>query len=174
MSALSFVLSLLAATDGTLAADQGECAADPAYAQLDFWLGDWQVFANHEHVGTNRIEKILDGCVVVENWRDDSGSQGKSWFFYDPSIPTWKQVWVTDRARRPGGTKQKTLIARLADGSLQFQGQVRGPSGAQYLDRTTLTPTDHGEVRQLIEYSTDGASTWRVSFDGVYRRTQDR
>ena len=58
-------------------------------------MGEWGVVAGDERVGTNRIEKILDGCAILEHWRDNGGSEGKSLFYYNHATDTWRQVWVT-------------------------------------------------------------------------------
>ena len=91
-------------------------------------------------------------------------------FFEKPSEATWKQVWVTDQALGRGGTKEKTLVERLPDGGLRFQGEVTLRDGLTYLDRTTLTPMGPDEVRQLIEISQDGGKEWLTTFDGQYLR----
>ena len=69
-----------------------------------------------------------------------------------------------------GGTKGKHLIARLPDGGDRIQGELPLPDGRLVLDRTTLTPIRPGEVRQLIETSRDGGTTWRGGFDARYRK----
>lgn len=37
------------------------------------------------------------------------------------------------------------------------------------MDGTTLSPLAGGEVRQLIEISLDGGTTWQAGFDARYR-----
>jgi hypothetical protein len=118
------------------------------------------------HVGTNRIEKILGGCAVTETWHD-ADSEGRSLFYYVPSQRQWKQVWVTPQALSLGGLKEKHLIAQSA-GSVRFQGELVGPRGVLVLDRTTLTTMSGGRVRQVIEISRDGGTSWRATFDAIY------
>jgi len=147
------------------------CQKNPAYQKLDFWVGDWDVFAKddkglEQKDGTNRIEKILDGCAIIENWRGVEGHEGKSLFYYRPVQKEWKQVWVTD----VGPMKEKTLILEMPDGGVRFQGELAKRSGGTYLDRTTLTPLAGGKVRQVIEISLDGGKTWKTTFDAEYRR----
>ena len=142
------------------------CQADSDYALLDFWLGDWDVHWRGEKVGTNRIQKVLSGCAVVEEWRDVRGGEGRSLFYFHPVHRVWKQVWVTDR----GPMKEKRLVGRYPGGGVRFQGELPRPDGEVVLDRTTLTPQPDGRVRQVIEQSTDGGSTWTVGFDAVYVR----
>lgn len=145
------------------------CAADQAYGILDFWVGEWEVFVGEQRVGSNRIEKILSGCAVLEHWTSAGGGQGKSLFYLQPATEEWKQVWVTSTPNRPGGVKEKTLVERLPDGGIRFQGEIPLPGGGSYLDRTTLSPAIGGTVHQVIERSTDGGKTWETTFDAVYR-----
>jgi hypothetical protein len=146
------------------------CVEDASYHLLDFWVGSWNVFVEDSLVGTDRVEKILDGCAIEETWHTPAGTEGISLFYVDPRAGIWKQVWVTTGARQPGGVKEKRMIARGAKRGTRFQGEITLPEGRIMLDRTTLTPLGDDEVRQLIETSTDGGETWRTTFDARYRR----
>ena len=142
----------------------------PAHRQLDFWIGSWRVVVGDserlQQVGTNAINRILNGCAVIENWTDNAGNEGKSLFYFHDIEQTWKQVWVTDGQQ----LKEKHLIAVLEGGALRFQGEIRQDNGALILDRTTLYPLADERVRQLIEQSADGGETWHVTFDALYIR----
>lgn len=59
---------------------------------LDFWLGQWDVSQGGQLVGTNTIETTLDGCAILEHWRDVEGGQGTSLFYYDRGTARWKQL----------------------------------------------------------------------------------
>lgn len=132
---------------------------------LDFWLGTWDVRARDgTWAGANVVERVLDGCAVLEHWRGAAGDEGKSLFYYDGSGPTWKQVWV---AR--GCVKEKQLDVALLP-EVRFTGTAY-VQGLELPDRTTLTVLPDGGVGQLIEHSRDGGATWTASFDAVYRRT---
>ena len=145
------------------------CDSLPAYHLLDFWVGEWDVKAADQPVGTNRIEKVAAGCGLIENWKDTDGSEGKSLFYYLRGRREWKQVWV-----QPGGVKEKHLIATFGDGGVRFQGDLPRADGSFVLDRTTLSPLPDGRVRQVIEQSVDGGKTWVVGFDGYYSRRSPR
>lgn len=151
--------------------DAQGCDADPAFHDMDFWLGEWKVTtADGRLAGKDRVEKVLAGCGITETWTDVDGGAGRSLFFRAPGGEPWKQVWVTDQAKRVGGTKEKRLVERGADGSLRFQGELPLPSGGVLLDRTTLTPLGPTKVRQRIEISRDGGASWTTTFDAVYER----
>lgn len=153
----------------TLAQSTPACRDVPEFGALDFWVGAWDVLVAGKKVRTNTIEKILDGCAIVERWRDVGGGEGQSLFYIEPATNTWKQVWVTSSALQRGGTKEKRLTEKLADGALRFQGEI-ATQQSKYLDRTTLIPLPGGRVRQVIEISIDGGVTWNAGFDGLYIR----
>ncbi len=146
------------------------CANDSTFHYLDFWVGDWSVIddATGKEDGTDLVERILDGCAVMESWHGNDGSAGKSLFYFVPSERRWKQVWVTQQALALGGMKEKRLVWRGADGSTRFQGELVGERGRVLLDRTTLTPLAGGRVHQVIEHSLDGGTTWVESFRATY------
>jgi hypothetical protein len=147
------------------------CAETPpqqrGHHELDFWIGDWDVLDQQGHkLGTNRIEEILNGAALLEHWRDVDGHEGKSWFYFYQQENRWKQIWVTDE----GFVKEKAFVEKLPDGSTRFRGEIPLHDGRKILDQTTLTPLPDGSVRQVIERSEDGAKTWKISFDAIYRR----
>lgn len=162
---IAAVPSAAASQEATLPA---ACDDVRGFHRLDFWAGTWDVQVNGRTVGRNRIEKILDGCAVLEHWRGQAGGEGKSLFYYIPANDTWKQVWVTAGATGRGGVKEKELVETTADGGLRFLGEIPLADGTSYLDRTTLTPLPGGRVRQVIDRSTDGGETWHTGFDAVY------
>ena len=162
---LSIVLTTM--LPGTGVAQRATCAERPEYQTLTFWVGAWDVFVAGQRAGTDRVESILGGCALVEHWTSTTGGQGQSLFYYEPTLERWQQVWVTTT---PGAIKEKHLVVQFHDGAVRFQGEVLGADGRWVFDRTTLTPLPDGRVRQQIEVSTDGGSTWRTTFDAIYVR----
>jgi hypothetical protein len=147
------------------AAPQPAACSAPEYRQFDFWVGTWDVAANGKHAGVNRIEKILDGCALLESWTGAGGYRGNSLNFYDASLRQWHQTWI-DQAGNP-----LALDGTFADGKLTLSGARPGAaSGETVAHRIVWTPLPSGQVRQLWETSTDGGNTWAVAFDGLYTR----
>ncbi len=140
--------------------------ATGTHHELDFWLGDWEVFADGRLDGTDRVERVLAGAAIVENWHDSDGHEGKSWFYFYVPENRWKQVWVTDG----GFVKEKTLVGILPEGGIRFRGEIPLRGGRKIIDQTTLTPLADGTVHQVIEQSEDGGKTWKVGYDAIYRR----
>ena len=142
---------------------------DPAYSKLDFWVGEWTVSSQDGKAeGSNRIEKVVSGCAIIENWVDHEGHEGKSFFYYRPFFKQWKQVWVPDQ----GPVKEKVLLDDYSGPGIRFQGEIPRRDGGAYLDRTTLIAEPDGKVRQIIEVSFDGGATWdpQNKWEGIYSR----
>ena len=154
-----------ASTPAVSAATAGSPCDAPEHRQFDFWVGHWQVHApNGKVAGTNRIERLLGGCVLQENWIGAGGGTGTSLNFYDRASGEWNQVWVDGR----GGVLR--LTGGLRDGAMVMTGTVPGAKGGTVQQRITWTPLPGGAVRQYWETSTDGQQ-WQASFDGTYTRT---
>jgi len=164
------ICALLAASAGRAAAG---CHDSAIHGWLDFWLGDWIVCEGRERAGTDRVTKVLDGCAVAEDWTGVDGSHGLSLFYVVLPDRTWRQVWITDAARRAGGWKEKRLVAHPAEGSVRFQGEIALEDDRRMLDRTTLRALADGSVAQRIEVSGDGGETWTATFDATYHRSAD-
>jgi hypothetical protein len=164
----ALLLLLAVSTELTWAAAQPRGCAAPEFHQLDFWIGTWDVLsAAGEKLGANRIDPILKGCAIQENWSEPDGTEGRSLFFYSPIARRWNQIWITDAATDLGGLKEKHAIA-MHSGEARFQGELITAAGRVVLDRTTLKLLPDGRVRQTIETSSDGGATWTAQFDAFY------
>ena len=151
------------------------------YRQFDFWVGTWDVVPNPASSvppaspatssqgppASNVVERAHDGCVLVENWDDRSGSTGRSLNIYDRASRRWHQTWVDSS----GGLHE--YWGELVDGRMLFMGQVPLPANAAFQGRRTVrlsfTPMGPDKVRQLSE-SLKSDGTWSVNYDLIYTR----
>jgi len=131
------------------------------YRQLDFWVGDWDVFSGTQLVGTSSVQLILKDCVVFENWKAVAGGDGKSFNKYNASLKRWEQFWVSDN----GNTT--LYVGDLVGGEMRYAEQP-GTNGRNVIQKMTFTPLSEGRVRQLGESSSDGGKTWITGYDFVY------
>ena len=145
---------------------QNPCSSD-AHSQFDFWVGEWEVFhaTADTLVGRNTIKRILNGCVIEENWKGATGFEGKSFNTYNAADSTWRQVWVDVS----GATYH--FKGRYADKVMQMYGETTGSNGqTAYFDMSyTFDPTAN-TVRQVWKLSQDNKASWATIFDGIYRR----
>ncbi|MFT3807803.1 hypothetical protein [Arenimonas sp.] len=146
-----------------------DCKA-PEHRQFDFWIGEWNVPApDGKPPGHSRIESILDGCVILENWQGGSGYTGKSFNIYNRDTGRWEQFWVDTTGGR------LHLIGGIVDGKMVLEGVQAKPNaqtGKTQRERITWTPNADGTVRQHWETSIDDGKTWNTSFDGLYQRVK--
>jgi hypothetical protein len=114
----------------------------PINHDFDFWLGEWNVTTPD---GTSRIESIVGGYGLLENWTGDpaaGGGDGKSLNCYNAAKQQWQQFWVG----RGGGVLE--LAGGLVDGNMVLSGShvIRGQA---LIERITWTPHADGTVRQF-------------------------
>jgi hypothetical protein len=144
-------------------APPGPCSAPP-HRQFDFWLGDWDA-VDHDNPATvvarTKVDRILDGCVLREDYQGTEGLNGQSFTIYDAPRATWHQSWVTNR-----GTLL-VIEGAFRDGEMVLSGSQHTSSGEKLI-RGTWKPVDGG-VREVAVTSTDGGRTWKPWFDLLFR-----
>ena len=79
---------------GAPAPAAGRACDAPVYRQFDFWLDRWIVTEQGKPAGTNRIDRLLDGCALLENWVGAGASRGHSLTLYDVKRALWQQTWI--------------------------------------------------------------------------------
>lgn len=139
----------------------------PEYRAFDFWVGEWDVFANGAttQVATSSIEAMFGGCAIRETWKPFKGAGGGSFSHYDKERRRWRQAWVD------GSGTRVDFDGGVAEGRMVLTGHwanVAG-KGKDGLIRMTFSKLPGGAVRQHGEQSLDHGLTWATSFDFVYR-----
>jgi hypothetical protein len=139
------------------------CMVTPEHRQFDFWIGEWNVMTPQGQLaGTNSVQRVVDGCVIFENWAGSQGGSGKSFNYYDINDGKWHQLWVGS------GGGAVNFSGEFKDGAMRYQAVSSGANGTRTLQRMTFFKLDGDKVRQLWETSTDDGKTWNVAFDGMY------
>ncbi len=141
-----------------------DCSA-AGYRALDFWVGDWDVAAGaNTHAGRNRVESVLGGCALLEQWEDlsEPGTvhSGIGLHRFDAPTGLWRQAWVMDDG--------STYDMQAKPGPTIVYDRVT-PAGP-VLQRTTLAPLPGGRVDQFGERRADAGAAWREAFHLVYSR----
>ncbi len=136
----------------------------PEYRQFDFWLGDWDAsdFGGKAVVARLRVDRLLDGCVLREEYEGVDGHQGQSLSIYDSSRGVWHQSWVTNRG------ELLTIEGTFQAGEIVLSGADHTADGKERRVRGVWKPEDGG-VRETAVTSTDGGKTWKPWFDLVFR-----
>jgi len=136
------------------------CEHTPENRQFDFWIGEWDVeTATGQPAGTSKIERVLNGCALLENW--SGGGDGKSLNIYNVNRKQWQQFWVDS------GGEVHEYSGGLVNGEMRFEGPASDHDGKRTMRRMTFTRLDGGRVRQRGEVSPDGKA-WSVEYELIY------
>ena len=144
------------------------CSTNPVYRQFDFWIGDWEVYGlNGKKAGDSKIERILDSCVILENWKSANSSySGKSFNTYNATTKQWQQTWVDN----VGGSTE-FLEGRYEDQKMIFRTRPFPVSrDTMAIRKLTFYHISADKVRQHGEISKDNGATWKTEYDLEYRR----
>jgi hypothetical protein len=137
----------------------------PEYRQFDFWVGDWDAFeaANLKTmVARTRVDLILDGCVLREDYEGANGLSGQSFSIYDASRKVWHQSWVTNRG------KLLVIEGKFRNGEMVLSGVEHTTDGKAKQVRGTWKAVAEG-VRETAFVSTNEGKDWEPWFDLVFR-----
>jgi ketosteroid isomerase-like protein len=141
------------------------CSASE-YHEFDFWLGDWDAYDAAEPaivVARTRVHRILDGCILREEYEGTNGLKGQSLTLYDRSRRIWHQSWVTN------GGQLLVIEGGLEGGEMVLAGADHAADGKERHVRGTWKSMNGG-VRETAVSSSDGGKTWQPWFDLVFRR----
>ncbi|MBV9989510.1 MAG: hypothetical protein JO301_17650 [Chitinophagaceae bacterium] len=143
------------------------CISNPVYRQFDFWIGEWEAFGPKGKGGESRVERILDSCVILENWTSVQGNySGKSYNTFNAATGKWQQYWVDNK----GGVTEYFDGHFENDKMILQTANLKQPDGKFKIQKMTFYKLGADKVRQHEESSTDAGATWKTDFDLEYRR----
>lgn len=137
---------------------------EPHYREFDFWVGDWTVTSSGQSVGDSKIERLADGCIIMENYYQNDGYSGKSINFFDPVLKQWRQTWADSAGH------MAEFAGEYHDNALWYMGHWHRYNGTKGVTRMTFFNLDADHVRQLGEETKDDGQTWNTTFDFLYTR----
>jgi hypothetical protein len=143
----------------------------PESRQFDFWVGDWELSYKGPDgkvaASRNRITRILDGCVLLEQFAGAPGTKldGHSVSTYDRNTKQWKQAWVDNTGSyldfTGGFADAKMVLSRDAE-----------RQGKRFKQRMVWQDIRADSFKWLWQRSDDGGSTWSTQWEIDYRRAK--
>lgn len=129
--------------------------------EFNFWLGEWDVYWADKQ-GVNRIESILDGAVIQENF-DGDGLIGTSVSVFSKEDSRWHQTWVDNSG------SYLDFVGEFTDGKmiLSRDGIVEGKAVKQRMVWYEITKE---AFLWNWERSDDEGVTWRELWKIEYKR----
>lgn len=150
---------------------QHPCQA-PEFRQFDFWVGEWEVYGlNGQKAGDSKISKILDECVILEEWLSASifsgiRYAGKSYNKYNPLNKQWQQTW----ADNVGGNNEY-LTGKYENKKIIIQSlPYVHNKDSMAIRKISFYDVNPNKVRQHGEVSFNEGKTWITEYDLDYRR----
>jgi len=141
------------------------CQYNQRLKEFSFWIGEWNVYTTAGNkAGESKIEKILNDCVILENWTNSSGRKGKSFNVINNNTGNWEQTWVDD-----SGNTTEFKKGKYENNSLSFNAEDKDANNNIQYQRLTFFKNEDGTVRQLGELSNDGVN-WQTTYDLLYKK----
>ena len=155
------ILTLLG-TQTIMAEEQptfSKACSSEAHRAFDFWIGEWEVTTpkRKDWKARSKITLGYGGCMIHEDYTSPQGYSGNSINFFDAKRQVWHQTWMDNQG------------AALF---LEGEWSKGGMSLTDGINRITWSSLDDGRVRQLWETTADEGKTWKVAFDGYYKRVK--
>ncbi len=159
------ILASLASLTGNEAvfAQSGDACAAPEFHQLDFWIGEWEVFSGEDGPKSADvvIEPVLGDCALHEIWTGARpGGNGRGLATYDRRTGEWQYFWAS------AGGSMSVWTGKLIDGTeMRFVREQPDPDGRTRLRHWSLIDLPDGRVRELSLASLDGGRNWETEYD---------
>jgi hypothetical protein len=139
--------------------------------QFDFWVGEWDLAwpgqnGGERRHGSNRITRVLDDCVVEENFNGGTSMhlRGRSVSTFDIRSHKWKQTWVDNE----GGYLD--FVGEFKNAQMVLQRETKKKDGTTVLQRMVFKNITANEFDWSWERSEDGGKTWQVLWPIHYKR----
>lgn len=141
----------------------------PQERQFDFWLGEWDVTWGEGERGSNRVESILDGRVIQENFDGNPSMpfRGMSLSVYKARLGKWQQTWVDNEGNYwhfSGEFKDGRMILSTEDLI----------EGKKVLLRMVFYNISADRFDWKWQRSGDGGQTWQTRWEITYTRKPAR
>lgn len=139
--------------------------------QLEFWVGEWDLSwpgnkAGETAHGTNSVHRIMDGCIVQENFNggDSMPLRGMSVSTFNAQTGKWQQTWVDNQG------SYIDLVGEFKDGQMILTCEMAKPDGTKVSYRMVYKNVSANEFDWSWESSKDGGKTWTVQWPIHYKR----
>lgn len=158
---------VMLSTNSTIAQSKNDdcsCCGEN-YKLFDFWIGEWEVFdVNDKLVGTNKITKQYDNCVLKEEWISSGTNRGTSYNFFDKADNTWNQVWIDNTGY------VLRLSGNFVDNAMVLKSKLLIGKNGKYYNQISWTLNENNTVTQLWELFNEKNNKISEAFRGIYKK----
>ena len=165
MKAATIILILLVICPGKIylyAQDNLKCNCSECN-QFNFWIGSWEAVwqdsSGNKYTGSNTIHKILDDCVIAENFDGNPGMNftGKSFSVYNKHKKIWEQTWVDSQG------SYMLFTGGMNDNKMILSREVETKKGTVQ-QRMIFYNITGNSFDWNWESSVDGGNNWQLNW----------
>jgi len=146
----------------------------PPEEYFDFWIGEWNLmWADPDSTagtGFNKIERVLGGAVIKENFEGLTGAStgylGRSYTVYKQSTGEWKQTWVDNTG------DYLDFTGEFVDDKRMFTRSARDQDGNPIIQRMIFYDIQPDSFTWDWVSSSNNGSTWDLNWRIRYRRAE--
>ena len=144
--------------------------SEPQASQFDFWVGEWKAEwkdpEGNIKTGSNRIYKILNGCVIEENFSGHPAMEfeGKSYSVYNPEKKMWQQTWVDNSGN------YMLFTGGMQDDKMILKRKTQNEDGDTINFRMVFYDIKSDSFNWDWQRSTDNGEKWDLIWSIKYNR----
>lgn len=165
------LLTLCAAQQQSNKANSPAPCSEAQQKQFDFWVGSWDLTwpgnsASEVAHGTNNVSRILDGCVVQENFSGGAAIplRGMSVSLFNARSGKWQQTWVDNEGA------YLDFVGEFKDGQMTLAREATKPDGSKVIQRMVYKNIMPMQFDWNWESSSDGGKTWKLIWPIHYEK----
>lgn len=138
----------------------------PEAKQFDFWLGEWNLTWADSGKGFNKVEKILGGCVIQENFDglNSTPLKGISVSTYNKNLKKWQQTWVDNSGA------YLDFVGEFSEGKMILAREFTNKEGKKIKQRMVWFDIKENSLNWNWESSLDEGKTWKPLWQIHYSR----
>lgn len=145
------------------AQSQITCGSDAAQ-QLDFLIGDWELFSKDgEMIGQNKVKLVFGTCTLEEDFKGADGLKTHSTFSYDEKSKRWTQAWSDDFGNK------LNFKGIFKNDKLTLKATSTDAKGKKVYHRIIYKKQANGTVSQVWQKSSNNKE-WKTTYSGTYKR----
>lgn len=135
-----------------------------AAQQLDFLIGDWELFSKDgEMIGQNKVKLVFGTCSLEENFKGADGLKTHSTFSYDEKNSRWTQAWSDDFGNK------LNFKGTFKNDKLTLKANSTNAKGKKVYHRIVYKKQTNGTVSQIWQKSSNNKE-WKTTYSGTYKR----
>ena len=135
-------------------------------AQLNFWIGKWDLFTNGSQFGESHVDTILDGYVIQEDFVEfpPDPFHGINLTTFNPDTNKWEQTMVDNQGHH------SFFVGEFKENKMVFIRNFKNKKGENRIQRTMFYNISKNNFDWTFDASSDEGKTWKVFYTVHYVR----